>query len=179
MVTLPREVGWAIAAEWNMFPVERSGKRPLIASWPENATSNPAQLSAWAAQFPNCNWGLATGARSGIIVIDADGETGRASLASLGPPSTLTVAAGNGLHCYLSSLSAALIGTSVGRLGPGLDIRANGGYVVYPPSLHLSGRLYTFCDPRQPIVAAPTWFLEKLTAPLPLPVPPIVAVKSP
>ena len=58
------------------------------------------------------------------------------------------------------------IRNSVGALAPGIDVRGNGGYVVVPPSVHPSGRRYTWSvDSANAFAAAPQWLLDKVTAP--------------
>ena len=53
-------------------------------------------------------------------------------------------------------------------LGPGVDIRARGGYIVAPPSKHISGRSYVWSvdhDPADVMLAfAPQWLIERLAA---------------
>jgi hypothetical protein len=80
---------------WRLLPCVAGGKTPLLKRWPALASSDLVTVKVWAAQYPNCNWGMATGAVSGVFVLDVDGEAGRASLAKLeaqyGPlPVTLT-----------------------------------------------------------------------------------------
>jgi Bifunctional DNA primase/polymerase, N-terminal len=54
-------------------------------------------------------------------------------------------------------------------LGPGIDIRARGGYIVAPPSRHISGRRYEFSVDHHPqdtrLAPLPEWLAERLTAP--------------
>src|SRR5215831_12579563 len=50
------------------FPC-RPDKRPLVAGGFKAATTDPAQIAVWRAQFPNCLWGVPTGAVSGIDVL--------------------------------------------------------------------------------------------------------------
>src|SRR5262249_7331803 len=60
----------------------------------------------------------------------------------------------------------ASIRNSAGKLGPGLDIRATGGYVLAPPSVHPSGRRYEWSvDCANAIAAAPAWLLQIIAAP--------------
>jgi hypothetical protein len=53
-------------------------------------------------------------------------------------------------------------------LGPGIDVRARGGYIIAPPSRHISGRPYAWCVDHHPadvpIALAPDWLIERLTA---------------
>jgi hypothetical protein len=53
------------------------------------------------------------------------------------------------------SLVASQIGNSAstgetGPLGQGLDVRGDGGYIIAPPSLHISGRQYTIAKGGHP-----------------------------
>jgi hypothetical protein len=54
------------------------------------------------------------------------------------------------------------------RLGPGIDIRARGGYIVAVPSRHISGQDYAWSVDHHPsqieIAEAPAWLIEKLAA---------------
>jgi hypothetical protein len=52
-------------------------------------------------------------------------------------------------------------------LGRGIDIRARGGYIVAPPSRHISGREYAWSVDHHPhdlkIARGPDWLVERLT----------------
>ena len=77
-----------------------------------------------------------------ILVIDIDKKNGRDGEetlcnreAELGPlPDTLTVKTRNGWHLYFNH-PGLLISNSAGRIGDGIDVRSNNGYVVAPPSI--------------------------------------------
>lgn len=45
---------------------------------------------------------------------------------------------------------------------PGVDVRADGGYIVYPPSLHRSGLRYQFTQPVAALGAAPADLLASV-----------------
>ncbi len=169
---IPPEVRAAAGRGWRLFPVEARGKLPLIKGWPEAATSDIAQLEAWAHQYPACNWGLATGTTSGLVVIDVDGVEGRASLADLERqgltlPVTLTVTTGRtdgGEHRYYRPPSGVDIrNDQSGKIGAHVDVRGTGGFVVCPPSIHASGKQYRFLDPSAPVADLPGWVIERLT----------------
>ena len=54
-----------------IFPISANTKRPIFAGWQAAATSDPAQLAAWAAQYPGCAWAIAC-AESGLIGVEVD-----------------------------------------------------------------------------------------------------------
>lgn len=66
------------AKDYPVFPV--NGKVPLIKEWPEQATTESAQVEVFWQASPRANIGLVTGPCSGLMVLDMDGMTGKISL---------------------------------------------------------------------------------------------------
>ena len=60
---------------------------------------------------------------------------------------------GDGLHLWFL-LGTEVIRNSAGRLGPGLDVRGDGGYVVVPPSRHRSGSTHHWAEAWHPTLGA-------------------------
>jgi len=114
--------------------------------------------------------GIRTGAGSGLVVLDVDPRHGgHDSLSALmdeyGPlPDTLTAATGSGGSHILFDHPGGTIRNSAGKLGAGLDIRGDGGYIVAAPSNHLNGG-YCWSNWGRAIAPAPSWLLEQLEAP--------------
>jgi putative DNA primase/helicase len=84
-------------------------------------------------------------------------------------PATPAVITGNlGVHLYFRHPSGR-VPNSAGKLGPGLDVRGDGGYVVAPPSLHRSGRRYAWDaewrPDRVPLAEVPSWLAALVAAP--------------
>ncbi|CAN5633336.1 hypothetical protein BH20ACT23_BH20ACT23_01980 [soil metagenome] len=121
------------------------GKHPLTRRGVKDATTQSEVVSRWWSRWPRANVALATGSASGVVVIDVDPPHGERSLKSLSDagyelPQTLAVRTGSGgLHFYYAAPDSPL-GNSAGRLPgialelPGVDLRADGGYVVVPLS---------------------------------------------
>jgi len=158
---LAQAAGWYAAQGIAVFPVEPGGKRPLGRLAPhgcKDATTDPAQVSAWWKAEPRANIGLATGHL--VDVIDIDGPAGLRTLlgdlpvldAPGGPWAQITAAAigevktPGGWHYYLRAIPGARNGAS--RWGKGVDTRALGGYVLAPPSM-VAGRRYAWVTPLQ------------------------------
>ena len=125
------------------------------------------KLETFFRANPHLNYGIATGALSGLFALDIDGPEGRTTLTTCEikhglVPKTTTVFTPHGKHYYFQ-MPAYPIPSSVGRVGPGVDARADGGYVVGPGSRTPDGT-YRFALGRRPedvgIVAAPPWLLK-------------------
>lgn len=131
---------------WSVIPLKPHSKEPLI-KWAEfqNRRASEAEVREWFAKCPTLNVGIVTGNISQTAVVDLDGPEGLETARKLNLSSSLTVITGNGRQLYYQC-PINEIGNSV-RLYPGLDIRAEGGYVVAPPSIHPSGKTYRWLRP--------------------------------
>ena len=148
-----------------VFPCEPGGKRPLTYNGFWDATADAPRVAAWWRRWPNANVGVPTGERSGLLVLDVDSDAGGPdSLVLLershGPlPRTAKArTGGGGVHLYFRYPAGETVRNSAGRLGPGLDVRGEGGYVVVPPSRTQS--TYEWLD-KAPL-AEPAWLLRCL-----------------
>jgi Bifunctional DNA primase/polymerase, N-terminal len=129
---------------WHVFPCK--GKQPLTPNGFHNGSSKLDQVEKWFKA--DVNIGIRTGRESRLVVLDIDLEKGGDhALADLErehgqlPDTVEVLTGGGGRHIYFSHPGIE-VRCSAGRLGPGLDIRADGGYVIAPPSLHDSGHRY-------------------------------------
>jgi P4 family phage/plasmid primase-like protien len=108
-----------------------------------------------------CGYGIATGERSDVIVLDLDSDAAIDWAVNKGLPETYAVATGReggGLHLYFRAPNF-LVRNSSGKIAPGVDVRGEGGFVVAEGSPHRSGATYT--GNRVDIIAdAPAWLLE-------------------
>lgn len=122
------------------------GKHPRTNHGYKNATKDKEQITEWWTKYPDANIGIATGNISGIIVIDIDPRNGGneefdALLKMHGElPITYEVnTGGGGRHLFFEYPVDINI---ISKLGSGIDIKGDGGYVVAPPSNHISGGKY-------------------------------------
>ncbi len=161
---------------WPVFPL--AGKIPYKFLTPgreshghKDATTDQQTLLTWWREHPKANIGLPIGAVSGVIVLDMDVPEGYHNLKALQKtytplPETRRVrTAGGGLHYYFQyPRDGKRYPGAVGLSGfIGIDIRAEGNYVVLPPS-KLYGRLkYTWAPDEAAIAPAPAWLITLLT----------------
>lgn len=149
-----------------------AGKHPLTEHGLKDASRDETVINTWWTRWPKANIGLVTGTPNRIFVLDVDPDKGGLdSLAVLekqyGPlPETLTArSGGGGWHYYFELAEGQVIKSFAGaKIGPGLDVRSEGGYIVIPPSK--TAGLYIWiktirCAP------LPHWLERLVTAPAP------------
>jgi hypothetical protein len=132
-------------------------------------------IQSWWGRWPEANIGLITGEGSGLVVLDVDprhgGNTGIEELErQFGElPVTVEAQTGSGGRHLLFKHPGQRVPNSAGILGPGLDVRGDGGYIVVPPSLHASGRRYAWDGALHPARMEPSfmpaWLADRLTQP--------------
>ena len=166
------------AAGFAVFPLAPNSKQPIPGSnGHKDATLDPAVIRGWRGAY---NIGIAPWAcRPRMVVVDLDlkgEENGRDTLEILEMvegllPETLRVRTpGGGEHVYFAVPDdAPEVPSSVRRIGPGVDVRASGGYVVAPGSV-IDGREYTVAgdDPASSAdtrpAEAPAWLVRRASA---------------
>lgn len=151
---------------WSVIPVGKD-KKPLLA-WAsyQNKRASVEQIRAWWDQWPEANIGIVTGRVSNLVVIDIDDEEGLQLLENKQPDildSTLVCGTGGGgYHLYYRHPNRRKKIPNGVRVLPGVDVRADGGYVIAPPSVHFTGNTYEWTR-KVPVSGAPT-FLKRVLA---------------
>ncbi len=174
---------------WSVFPVfeatevgrcacgdpecKNPGKHPRTPHGVKDATTDEASIRGWWAKWPNANVAIATGARSGLIVLDIDprhqGDDSLDALeAKYGPlPKTPRAkSGGNGQHIYFEHPGPDHTVRNVQGLGgfSGIDLKGDGGYIIAEPSRHASGLGYGWRRASHPdllaVAPAPLWVLD-------------------
>jgi putative DNA primase/helicase len=150
------------------------GKHPRTQNGLKDATTDREQIEGWWSAWPDANVGIRTGADSNLVVLDIDAKSnGEQALAGLeaehGPvPATATALTGGGGRHLLFEHPDVDVRNSASKLGPGLDIRGDGGYIVAAPSGHTSGRCYAWQEQHAPadlsLAELPGWLLALLTS---------------
>jgi putative DNA primase/helicase len=132
----------------------RPGKHPMTKHGVNDATTDRDQIKAWWTDSPNANIGIATGSRSGILVLDIDPRNdGKKTLKrlkkELGPlPDTVTaLTGGGGRHLVFQYPPFPVRKDNTGKFfGPGIDVLSDGCIMIAPPSRHASGKQYLWAD---------------------------------
>jgi hypothetical protein len=157
--------GWAIFPLYGVTQGEcqcgmkcsSPGKHPRTPNGLNDATTEIEIIESWWTKWPESNIGIRTGRISDLWVLDIDNKKsiqvgnrlvgqGQYSLMELEnelgtlPETRYVETGGGGRHVYFSFVDGC--GGNRANIRNGLDIRGEGGYVVAPPSVHISGHLY-------------------------------------
>ncbi len=149
----------------SVIPLQPKGKKALI-GWTEfqNRKATEKEVDAWFSQWPEANIGIVTGKVSGIIVIDVDSEEAMKLVKNKNMPETPMVKTSKGYHFYCKYKEGVRNFQTRADL-PGIDLRAEGGYVVAPPSIHESGHIYSWEEgkefSRSVLIDLPEWVIAK------------------
>ncbi|MEV0443987.1 bifunctional DNA primase/polymerase [Streptomyces spectabilis] len=184
----------AAARGWHVFPLRPGTKRPALhgvkactrtgpcvhghAKWEQRATTNPDRIRAAWTRAP-FNIGVACGP-SGLVVVDldtakdkgsADAPDGATTFAALceraghAVPHTYRVrTASGGTHLYFTTPAGVRLANTAGTIGPLVDTRAHGGYVVAAGSTTPTGEYEPLSAPVT--AALPSW-LHTILRPAP------------
>lgn len=159
-----------LARGWAVVPIAAGGKHPLVRWQPfQERMPTDKELDEWYGRWPDAGVGIVTGAVSNLVVLDVDPRHGgddslRAVEREHGPlPHTIeAITGGGGRHLYFTYPREELRNRAA--LASGIDLRAEGGLVVAPPSLHASGRRYAWEVSHHPdeteLAAMPGWLLQ-------------------
>lgn len=174
-ITFADAADFYVSLGWKVLVLAAGSKVPAIKGGAgfKDATDDSATVDKWAKTYPKANIGVATGSSSGIIVIDIDPRNGGfdsvAKLAGKGmvfPPAPEARTGNNGRHlifAYNPSIKA-----SKDRLGPGIDVKTDGGYIVAAPSVIAKsdsgpgGEYRWVREPVKSLPRLPAWAIEAL-----------------
>ena len=173
---------WALyyhSLGFNVIPIKSKGntkddyKRPLFNEWKPYQTRRVTieEINKWWDRWPTANIGLICGKISGFAVLDIDADKGGLeSLQEIAPanfepddlttPTVKTGRDGGGLHFYFKIENPP---NKVTGLKDGIDFQGEGSYVIAPPSVHFTGRYYSWVKPLSiGLMEIPDWLLETI-----------------
>lgn len=162
-----------------VFALKPRDKVPATMNGCKDGTTDEAAVRAMWGD-PGRNIGIAMGIDSGVFALDVDGPEGAKTLemwqAVYGAlPPTPTAETARGRHLYFRHPGEQVaIRNSARKVGEGIDVRTDGGYLVAPPSVHPSGDVYRWADGCSPddlsFAVAPDWLIKRLVdKPKPVP----------
>lgn len=161
------EMGYAV------FPCAPGGKTPLTGHGFLDASTDPRQIEAWWEQHPGANIGMPT---QRLVVIDIDPVDGKANPWLENEPdkqldlavAPMAITPRGGQHHIFRQPAGKGWRCTEGKLAPKVDTRADGGYIVVPPSVRADGRTYRWQQtleldvPPDRLPEPPVWLIELL-----------------
>ena len=164
---------WVFPADLTNLPVKKSYKSKAHSNgqnW--GKTLDPEQIQRDLVRWPKAGIGIATGAESGIFVVEADTPVGHdvdgiASVKALeakhGPlPDTLMAESPTGSKHWYFKHPGPKVWCSASQIATGVDVRGDGGMVIAPPSITAKGSYRWLND--APVADAPQWLIDSVTA---------------
>ena len=159
--------------KWPLFPCDAE-KHPLTAHGFKDATLDFEQIQKWHTQFPEANWAIPTGEITGTFVLDVDAknethkEDGIATLAMwreefsdpIETPTQKT--GGGGVQYFFKHPAGHAIKNGTNVLGPGIDLRTTGGYVLIPPSKTVDAYHWELHPQDYEFQEVPGWILSRV-----------------
>lgn len=134
------------ALGYRVFPCIPGEKAPLTEHGFHDATTDPTQIEAWWARHPDANIGMST---AGLLVIDIDGpdnpwpdDSARAQDLACG---AVSFTPRGGRHYIFRQPAGRAWKNTTGKIAPKVDTRADGGYIVAPPSM-VDGKRYRWAE---------------------------------
>lgn len=164
---------------WDVFPAPpgekksyKSAKHSNGAKW--GKTRDPEQIRRDFNRWPEANIGLPTGKDNGFWVFETDTPEGHnidgeASLRKLEaehgklPDTLMAISPSGSKHRYFGWPDGVEVRNSASVIGPGIDVRGEGGMVIAPPSVRSDGEYCWLND--LPIADAPQWLIDLVTTP--------------
>lgn len=147
-----------------LAPCTSIGKHPRVHAGVYDATTDAELIRSWWRKYPLANIGLPGGPDNNLFILDVDPDhKGDKTLQALEemhgklPTTRRAITGSGGAHILFRHI--ADLGNSVGALGPGLDTRSAGGYIVVSPSLHKSGHRYEWANDAD-VAEAPHWLIN-------------------
>lgn len=137
---------------WPIVPLS-NGKIPTLRDWVDAATTERKTIIRWwRSRQIRTGVGILTGKRSGLIVVDIDTHDPDCRVDPWDfPPTLMSVTGSGGWHLYYRYPSGIDRVPNVIRVMPGVDLKADGGMVAAPPSIHTgTGRRYRWVPATDP-----------------------------
>ena len=148
---------------WSILPVKPEEKRPYMTNWLQYTKSRATldMVENWFNHLSGAGVGAVTGKISNMVVLDVENwcKTPIEDLLKKYPTQMVARSGSGGYHLYYQyPTGITRVSNRVG-LFEGADLRADGGFIVLPPTLHPNGNRYEWIK-KGPLGAFPMAFLE-------------------
>ncbi len=154
---------------WSILPVRPDDKRPYMTNWLQyqKIRADRNLVTSWFSSLSNAGVGLVTGRISGVVVLDVEHDCPIPieDILRKYPTGMISKSGGGGRHLFYNyPRGVGRISNRV-RIFDGADLRADGGFIVLPPTRHPNGRQYEWVK-KGPLGAFPLALLDLRSEPM-------------
>lgn len=162
-MTVSEQAAEYVDSGWSVLPVRPEEKRPFMTNWLQyTKTRAPkAMVESWFTNLAGAGVGVVTGKISNMVVLDVEHDCPFPieDLLRKYPTQMIAKSGGGGWHLfYQYPVNQSRVSNRV-RIFEGADLRADGGFIVLPPTMHPSGNRYEWIK-RGPLGAFPVALLD-------------------
>ena len=162
-MTVSEQAAEYVDSGWSVLPVRPEEKRPFMTNWLQYTKTRAPKpmVESWFNNLSGAGVGVVTGRISNMVVLDVERTCPYPieELLKKYPTQMIAKSGGGGYHLfYQYPTNQARVSNRV-RIFDGADLRADGGFIVLPPTMHPSGNRYEWIK-RGPLGAFPMALLE-------------------
>ena len=133
---------------WSVLPVKPEEKRPYMQNWLQYTHTRPTAelVNSWFSNLAGAGVGVATGKVSNMVVLDVESTCPYSidDLLKQYPTQLISRTGSGGYHLFYQYPNGSGRITNRVRLFDGVDLRADGGFIVLPPTVHPNGNRYAW-----------------------------------
>ena len=140
---------------WSILPVKPSEKRPYMTNWLQYTKTKATRENVinWFSSLTGAGVGMVTGKISNIVVLDVECycPTPIEEILKKYPTQLISRTGSGGYHLFYQYPQNVTRVSNRVRIFEGADLRADGGFIVLPPTVHPSGNRYEWVQKGTPM----------------------------
>jgi hypothetical protein len=148
---------------WSVLPVKPEEKRPFMTNWLQYTKTKATKemVTSWFVNLSGVGVGVVTGRVSNMVVLDVEASCPYSieDLLRRYPTQMYSRTGSGGYHLFYQYPTSVPHVSNRVRIFDGADLRADGGFIVLPPTIHPNGNRYEWVK-RGPLGAFPVALLE-------------------
>lgn len=153
---------------WSILPVRPDEKRPYMTNWLQytKTRATRSMVDGWFCNLSGAGVGVVTGRVSNMVVLDVENDCPYpiSDLLKKYPTQMVSRTGSGGYHLFYQYPTSVISVSNRVRIFDGADLRADGGFIVLPPTMHACGNRYEWVK-RGPLGAFPMELLDVQSRP--------------
>jgi Bifunctional DNA primase/polymerase, N-terminal len=159
-----------VSRGWSVLPIRAGTKKPAVDEWKPLQARQPErdEVAHWYQAAPTSGVAIICGRVSGLVVVDVDPRNGgdETMRAYAWPATVEGITGGGGRHLFFACPAERM--PAKGIFGRGVEVQAEGSYVIAPPTVHPNGTPYRWrpghAPSEIPAAALPAFVVQALGA---------------